>query len=382
MGNPGPSRLSRMPPWLLAATRVVVAVAFLYVFLVGIKALETGISMLGGGYVDRILGTVATPIAGVAAGMLTTVLVQSSSVTTSALVGLVAAGVLPLESAVFMVMGANIGTTVTNTLASLGHLRQGAYFQRAFAAATVHDYFNLLSVALLLPLEVAFGLVSGIATRFADAIDGMALGGPGGSSPIKTAISAAVDLIKQAIEAIDRTEVQAGVMLAIGVVLIFVGLWVITRQMKKVLSSRMETSINRVLSKGGGAPAMLAGLGITVAVQSSSITTSILVPIAAAGVITLQNAYPVTLGANIGTTITALLASIATDSPDALALALAHTTFNVLGVLIFYPIPQLRRIPILLADFTANVATRRKSLVLAYVVGVFIVAPLIVLFVS
>ena len=68
-------------------------------------------------------------------------------------------------------MGANIGTTVTNTLASLGHVRQNAYFQRAFAAATVHDYFNLLAVAILLPLEVAFGLITKIANGLANLVE-------------------------------------------------------------------------------------------------------------------------------------------------------------------------------------------------------------------
>ena len=136
------------------AFRLVTAIFFLYLFLVGVKSLEKGISSFGSDFVDQVFANVANPIAGLAAGVLATVLVQSSSVTTATIVGLVGSGVLPIETAVPMIMGANIGTTVTNTLASLGHVRQGAYFQRAFAAATVHDYFNLLAVAVLLPLEV------------------------------------------------------------------------------------------------------------------------------------------------------------------------------------------------------------------------------------
>ena len=121
---------------------------------------------------------------------------------------------------------------------------------------------------------------------------------------------------------------------------------------------------------------------MTVAVQSSSITTSILVPLVAAGVLTLQNAFPVTLGANIGTTVTALLASIAADSPDALVIALAHVTFNVLGILIIYPWPKIRRIPLFLAELTATAAVKRKSVVAVYVIGLFIVTPLVVLFIA
>ena len=126
----------------------------------------------------------------------------------------------------------------------------------------------------------------------------------------------------------------------------------------------------------------MVGILMTIAVQSSSITTSILVPLVAAGVLTLRNAFPVTLGANIGTTVTALLASIAADSNDALVIALAHVTFNVLGILIIYPWPRLRAIPLDLAERTARAAVRRKSLVAGYVVGLFILAPLAVLLIA
>ena len=153
MGDIGaqPEGSSRKPflTWNETAVRLGLTLFFLYLFLVGVKSLEKGISSFGSALVDQVFSSVANPIAGLAAGVLATVLVQSSSVTTATIVGLVGAGVLPVETAVPMVMGANIGTTVTNTLASLGHVRQSAYFQRAFAAATVHDYFNLLSVAIL-----------------------------------------------------------------------------------------------------------------------------------------------------------------------------------------------------------------------------------------
>ncbi|MEI5617209.1 thymidylate synthase, partial [Streptomyces brasiliscabiei] len=88
-------------------------------------------------------------------------LIQSSSTVTSIIVGLVAGG-LPVELAIPMIMGANIGTTVTNTLVSLGHVRYKDEFKRAFASATIHDFFNLLAVAIFLPLEMAFGILEKI----------------------------------------------------------------------------------------------------------------------------------------------------------------------------------------------------------------------------
>lgn len=386
MGDIGtqPEGSSRKPflTWNETAVRLGLTLFFLYLFLVGVKSLEKGISSFGSALVDQVFSSVANPIAGLAAGVLATVLVQSSSVTTATIVGLVGAGVLPVETAVPMVMGANIGTTVTNTLASLGHVRQSAYFQRAFAAATVHDYFNLLSVAILLPLEVAFGLISRIANSLASLVGDILPEVGSGSSPIKSAISAPVSWMADTIESLGWSGAEGAILLGVGIGLIFLALWMITRQMKAVMSGRIENAINGVLSRGAGAGAFLVGLVMTVAVQSSSITTSILVPLVAAGVLTLRNAFPVTLGANLGTTVTALLASIAADSSDALVIALAHVTFNILGILIFYPWPRLRRIPIMLAERTGEAAVKRKSIVAVYVIGLFIVTPVAILLIT
>ncbi len=372
---------SSTPPWVVNGLRLLTVAIFLYLFLVGIKALESGIGSFGANVVDSVFAVVASPIAGLAAGVLATALVQSSSVTTSTIVGLVGAGVLPVQTAVPMVMGANIGTTITNTLASLGHLRHGAYFQRAFAAATIHDFFNVLTVLVLLPLEIGFGVVSRIASWSADLVGG-GLPEVSTSSPIKDAIKAPVTWVSNLLDGSLRGSTLGIVILVMGISLVFVGLWVIAQQMKAVMSGRMESAINGLLGRGGGAAALLIGLVLTMAVQSSSITTSLLVPLAAAGVLTIQNAYPVTLGANVGTTITALLASAAIGTHDALEIALAHTTFNILGILLFYPIPRMRRIPIYLATRTAAVATKHKTLVVAYVVGLFIVTPLVILFLA
>ena len=288
MGDIGaqPEGSSRKPflTWNETAVRLGLTLFFLYLFLVGVKSLEKGISSFGSALVDQVFSSVANPIAGLAAGVLATVLVQSSSVTTATIVGLVGAGVLPVETAVPMVMGANIGTTVTNTLASLGHVRQSAYFQRAFAAATVHDYFNLLSVAILLPLEVAFGLISRIANSLASLVGDILPEVGSGSSPIKSAISAPVSWMADTIESLGWSGAEGAILLGLGIGLIFLALWMITRQMKAVMSGRIENAINGVLSRGAGAGAFLVGLVMTVVVQSSSITTSILVPLVAAGV--------------------------------------------------------------------------------------------------
>ena len=358
--------------------RLVLVIVLLYLFLVGVKALEGGIGAFGGDLTDRIFENVSHPLAGLFAGILATVLVQSSSVTTSTIVGLVGSGALSVDAAVPMIMGANIGTTVTNTIVSIGHIRQGQEFRRALAGATVHDFFNVLTVAVALPLELATGFLSRSAAALTGVLRGQSAvaGGEVPQSPIKIAVSYPVDRIEEWTESLTSGR-QGALLLIVGISLVFAALTFITKNMRAVMAGRIEQSLNSVLDKGAGLGAMALGMVITVAVQSSSITTAILIPMVAAGILSLKNAYPVTLGANIGTTVTALLASLAAESPDALTVALIHTLFNVFGILVFYPLPVLRGIPVGLATATAELAERKKRWVVVYVAGTFIVIPVV-----
>lgn len=365
----GPSRALPGP------LRAVLVVGLLYAFLIGIGLLEEGIVALGPDVQDELFRSVTNPVAGLFVGVLATVLAQSSSVTTATIVGLVGGGLLGVEQAVPMIMGANIGTTVTNTLASLGHLRRPQEFRSAFAAAIVHDTFNVLSVTVLLPLELATGVLSSLAQRLSELLLGTS--GATFDSPIKAAVKAPVGALEELWVQVASGTVLGLVLLASGLALIFLALAAITSNMRALVADRVERAMNDVLSRGAGVPALLVGLLITVAVQSSSITTSILIPLAASGVISLRNTYPVTLGANVGTTVTALLASLATDRPEALAIALVHTLFNVAGIALFYVVPRLREVPVVLAERGAALAAERRRLVVVYVVGLFIVLPLV-----
>jgi len=361
-----------MPTW----ARSVLVFALIYIFLVGVSSLESGIKVMGADTQANLFESVNNPIAGLFVGILGTVLVQSSSASTSVVVGLVASGALGVDAAVPMIMGANIGTTVTNTLVSLGSIRQSDEFKRAFAAATVHDFFNLLAVAILLPIELLTGALSNIATSITEALGGSA--GSEWKSPIKKWVKEPVGWLKDGLGELGLEENLLGTtMVLVGLVIVLAALTFITKNMKKLVADRVERSLNAVLGSGGGAVAMVLGLIITVAVQSSSITTSIMVPLAAAGVVTLRNIFPVTLGANVGTTITALLAALASGSVDALTIALVHTTFNVTGIAILYPMPRIRMIPLRAAERMAELAVERHTMAVAYVVTLFIVIPLI-----
>ncbi len=366
-----------IPGW----ARTILVIGLLYLFLVGVNLLEGGISKVSGGANESLFDGITNPLAALAVGILATVLVQSSSVTTSTIVALVAAGSLPLETAVPMIMGANIGTTITNTLVSLGHARRSDEFRLALTAATMHDFFNVLAVVIILPLELAFGILSKPAAAIANAFAGE-VGGGKFDSPIKGAVKWGAGLIESLLELITKNERALGALLLIvGLAMIFFTLTYITKNMKILIAARIERSLNAALAKSG-LIGMSVGVVITMAVQSSSITTSILIPLVASGLLLVQNAYPITLGANVGTTITALLAAFAAGTVDGLTIALVHLLFNVLGILILYPIPKIRVIPIQLAGLLARTAVDRKWVAVAYVVGVFIALPILVIVVS
>ncbi len=369
-------RRGAVPP----PVRALFVLLLLYVFLIGVALLEVGIAALGEDFTAGLLDRVANPLSGLFAGLLFTVLVQSSSVSTSAIVGLVGAGTIPLELAVPMIMGANIGTTVTNTLAALGNIRRPNEFRLGFAAATLHDYFKLFSVAILLPLELATNVLTNSAVWLTERLRGTEVSEIG-SSPIREAVKVPVGVVEDLVVGLPLpTVVIAILLLLIGLGAIFSALGLLTKNMRQLVAGGIEQALNRWIGKGGGAVGILVGIVVTVAVQSSSITTAMLVPMAAAGVVTIRSVYPITLGANVGTTITALLASLAVLRPEGLTIALVHTLFNVFAIVIIYPVPVIRDLPLRAAVWTAKVATEHRSLVLGYVIGLFIVVPVLGVF--
>ena len=375
--SPIPKR-SEQPASAHGLARGLAVLVLLFFFLVGVNGLSDGFKSLGSNLLDSFFTATENPFIGLMVGILATTLVQSSSVTTSMIVGLVAAPInpLPVANAIPMVMGANIGTTVTNTIVSMAHMGRKDEFKRAFAVATCHDFFNFMAVAILLPLELATGYLQRSATWLASRLTG--IGGVQYDSPIKGALKAALAPIKWVAETLTPSDQLAGVLLMfISGALIFTALLLLVRTLRSALQTRVEVIVSRTFEQHAMV-AMLVGLVVTAMVQSSSITTSLLVPLAGAGLITLRQAFPVTLGANVGTTVTALLAALAVSGVNASAgitIALVHLIFNLSGILLIFPIEHVRRIPLSAAQWLANTAAESRRWALAYVAVLFYGLP-------
>merc|ERR1719258_552166 len=391
--------------------------------------------MFGTG-VGKLMSNVLNPMAGLALGVLCTVLLQSSSTTTSIIVTMVAAELLTVTKAIPLVMGANIGTSVTNTIVAHGHITVTDEFTRGLAGATVHDAFNILTVMVLLPVEVITqgiaqasggdaGILGIIAGAIADGLIGKdafkfpKLKPPGVGTAAKAFIKVDKDRIKALAKGCEHCKMVDGAakvveevtgmcvdktddgkicftqaewdekwlegstvikgfaadmgdvggsifVLILSLIFLCLALYGIVRLLHYLVltSGRLATEtgeetcflkvIRKTLKSGYASVSMLVGAVLTIAVQSSSIITSTFTPLVALDIMSVEDMLPVTLGANIGTTCTAFTAAIVTGTKPSIQIALCHLLFNIFGILIWYPIPKMRALPLAMAKTIAG----------------------------
>ena len=355
--------------WSLTV-RLVLLAALLFGFFVGLDMMGLSFKLFGKGFAEALVERTSNPFVGLFVGILATTLVQSSSTTTSMIVALVAAGALTIDGAIPMVMGANIGTSVTNTLVSLAHVTRREEFQRAFAGATVHDFFNWLAVLILLPLELATGYLARSATFFETILEGA--GGFKLFDPLKA-------VVRPVSSGLADWLGNSGIaVLIVGVALLIASLKFLVDLLKVLMTGRAEATLHRTLFRSAIA-ATTAGVVVTVMVQSSSITTSLMVPLVGAGVVTLEQVFPFTIGANIGTTVTAMLAALSTGSPAAVSVALSHLIFNLTAALLIYVPKPIRAIPLAMAKALGKMAAKNRLLAAVYILVFFFGLPILLL---
>ena len=363
---------------LLTIVKILGVAACLYLFLVGIGGMGYSFKLFGKEFSQKILEATSSPLIGLFIGILATTIVQSSSTTTSIVIGMVAAEAIGVRSAIFMIMGANIGTTVTAKLVSLGHITRKAEFRRAFAASSVHDTFNLITVSLLYPLEYFFNILENSATWMGRIfVDVTGITKP--ENYLKKITAPVVEGLADLLDKIPW------LVLLVSVVITFFMLWGIVKLLQSLVLKKLESFFDTYVFRNL-AMSFVVGLILTVMVQSSSITTSLIVPLAGAGVLRLQQIFPFTIGANIGTTITGLLAALAVagqpgiDPKFVLAgatVAFAHFLFNASGAIIFLPFKRMRELPVLVAEWLAEVCSKNRIIPIVFIVLVFYLIPLV-----
>lgn len=359
----------------------------IYILITAVNVIGDGFKSATGGQAEELFAFAENPLIALMIGVLATGLIQSSSTTTSIVVGL-AAGGLPMEICIPMLMGANIGTTLTSTLVSLGMVRDKESFRRGFAAASVHDMFNLFAVVIFLPLEMLTGILeksSGwLSEQMAGSDGGIVAVIFGGIGAGVTAVTEPLaDLIGMLAEWIPQP--WGGILLIfIGIGLILSVINFIGSLLKVVMVGRAKQVLHSAIGRGP-ITGIFSGMLITIMVQSSSTTTALVVPLAGSGTFAVKQIYPFTLGANIGTTVTALIAAFAfsgVEAQFALQAALVHLLFNVLATALIFGVPFLRVIPLKGAALLGELGARNKLFVVAWVLGVFVVVPAVLIFLT
>ncbi|XP_072262468.1 sodium-dependent phosphate transport protein 2B isoform X2 [Pyxicephalus adspersus] len=445
---------------LLAIARFICLVGLLYFFVCSLDVLSSAFQLVGGkaaGDIFKNHSVLSNPVAGLVIGVLVTVLVQSSSTSTSIVVSMVSSGLLTVRTAIPIIMGANIGTSVTNTIVALMQSGDRNEFRRAFAGATVHDFFNWLSVLVLLPIEIASGYLYHLTSAIVDSfniesgedapdmlkvitepltkgiiqldkkvIQEIANGDPaaqnkslikrdcGSKMWVNTTVPGPENCTANRFcwtdennvtwtEVFEQVKASCGHLfantnlpdLAVGLILLALSLLVlcfclilIVKLLNSMLKGQVSVVIKKILNTDFPFPfswltgylALLVGAGMTFIVQSSSVFTSALTPLIGIGVISIERAYPLTLGSNIGTTTTALLAALASPGDtlqNSVQIALCHFFFNISGILIWYPIPFMR-IPIRLAKGLGNKTAKYRWFAVIYLIMCFFLLPLAV----
>jgi len=357
--------------------RFIVILGIFYAFFTSVDMLGVSLTWAGKGFAESLIRTVRNPVAGMFIGLFVTSMIHSSACTTSIIVTLVAKDILPMEYAIPIIMGANIGTTVTSAMVSLGQMGRKEEFRRAMSGAMVHDMFNVMSVAFFLPLEY-FTHILQISSRFL-AETFQSIGGVTLAKPLDYLLKPVSNFFKDGVFGVVLPLPWAAiVMAAFALCVMGVAIVTIAKVMRKVAETRFEVLFDKYV---GRYPylALLLGIVVTAAIQSSSVVDSMLVPMVGAGIMTIEQIYPVMLGADIGTTITAVLAGLATLASTGdikgLAIAFVHTLLNVFGVIVFFMIPGTSKIPIGTARYLARILTKRPRYAIAFVIIVFYGIP-------
>jgi sodium-dependent phosphate cotransporter len=344
------------------------------VFVLSIDLLSYSFQGLREDLTASVLSVTLNPFIGLFIGLLLTAVIQSSSISTSIIVALVGSGTISLSAAVPIVMGANVGTTLTSTVVSLSFITSKRAFRKAISAGVVHDIYNIILVMLLFPLEYHYQLLSQASLWLA--------GGLGVLSLDTTPSTAYQAVFPEGTlgNTISETIGNSWMLLVVAFAMLFLSIKYISTIISKSLIGESKDKMKQYIFRSPYKSFAWGG-AVTAAVQSSSITTSLIIPLVATNKVSLEKSFPFIIGANIGTTITALVASFfATEV--AISIAIVHLLFNLFGVLIFLPFSTIRRIPINIAAYFGRLTLRNRFYGFLYIIFMFFLIPFLLIYFS
>src|SRR5215467_8603856 len=353
----------------------------IYLLICAVSIISRGFAGLSSDAAHSMFDFAASPWVGLFVGVLGTVLIQSSTTTTAIAVTAVGSGALPIRGAVPIILGANVGTTVTTTLVALTFIGNRTQFRRALASSSIHDFYNWLALLIFFPIELIWHPLERVSGALTNGLyDTGWLPNPAHFNIVRVATHPVVEGVTRATKPLSTT-LGPLTTIVIGAVLILATVRYLGELLKLLMVGRARDVLMKAVGRNPYL-AMVSGMGVTVLTQSSTITTSVLVPFAGAGILTPAQIYPVTVGANLGTTFTVVFAAFAVVGQDAkigLQAAFVHLLYNLFAIIVIYVIPILRPVPLFFAETLARIAAERKWVVAVYLITVFIALPALVI---
>lgn len=269
---------------ILSAITMAGGLAF---FLFGMNILGGGLEKLSGGRMEKTLEKMTSNLfKSLLLGVAVTAAIQSSSATTVIVVGLVNAGILKLKNAIGVIMGANIGTTVTSVILSMAGLDTNQ---------SAGVFLQILKPTTIAPIVAVIGIIILMSAK-------------------RT-----------------KPKVMGEVLLGFGI--LFNGMFIMTDAVAPLSESPFFSELFATLSNP--LLGVLAGTIVTAVIQSSSASVGILQAVASSGVVTFSAALPIIMGQNIGTCVTSLISSVGANK-NARRAAMVHLYFNIIGTVIFF----------------------------------------------
>ena len=354
--------------------RIALIISIILLFLLAIDLMIYALSSIGLGAAQELIKVAEIPFISLFIGLLTTALIQSSSTVTSIAVAMVASGTISLNMGIFVIMGANIGTTLTSDIISLSYITSKNKFRLALSAGVVHDFFNILTTIIIFPLEYYYKILSGSAMYITKML------GVKAPTPDMVVSKPVYSIIKPLTVGLADLINNDWITAVLGILLLFAAIKLFSTYSYKLLIGKSKDKMKSYIFSNPF-KSFSWGLLFTGALQSSSITTSLSVPLVATRKVSLSSVFPFIMGANIGTTITALLAAIF-KSEAAVSLAIAHLIFNFIGVLIFLPFGRIRSFPVDLARRFGLLASDNRLIGFFYIILTFFLIPFLLIYLS
>ncbi|KAI6205965.1 hypothetical protein M3Y94_00851700 [Aphelenchoides besseyi] len=390
--------------------KLFILLIIIFGFICTLGLLADAFKLIGGRGLGNLIKhspLLMNPISATIIGMIASLILQSSSTLISVLIGMIAGNLL---TAIPIVIGSEMGSSLMNVLVSLGQSGDRDQFRRAFSAATLSDAFNLMNYLTVLPIEISFGVLEKLSVKQKHKQDFKTL--QLFTEPLLSKIVqidsqaiTRVSSVPENITTIERptfiyrcidmktgetlpfcpyehlfaystlSDSTIGIILLVGSVLTLIACLIgIVKVIQALLAGQVAVFVRKTLAHEFPYPfgfltgylIMIVGALVVVIVQSSSVFRSALTPL-------------------VGTTSTGLLASLAAGSENlqaTLQISLCQILYNIFGVLLFYPIPVLRKIPIRIATKLGETTAKYRWFALYYIFLIFCLLPGVMLILS